>query len=178
MANITTIKVQKNQLIAKQKDKVKKWYIVIDGAVIQRNSYARVLLGKNSVIGISESDRYLCDYIAGKDSVLAEFPYDSPDDIKNMIQGQESMRGTLLRAAISQRQQLLKTYAGYQNLVRQFHSFVENEYSDYTNFCVKYRLETQPFLRIENFKPIEMVHKAENWEVNNSASLEIGRAHV
>ncbi len=154
MANITTIKVQKNQLIAKQKDKVKKWYIVIDGAVIQRNSYARVLLGKNSVIGISESDRYLCDYIAGKDSVLAEFPYDSPDDIKNMIQGQESMRGTLLRAAISQRQQLLKTYAGYQNLVRQFHSFVENEYSDY-----------------ENFKPIEMVHKAENWEVNNSASL-------
>lgn len=171
MEKMTTVKVQKNQLIAKQKDKVRKWYIVLDGAVVQRNSYARILLGKNSVIGISESDRYLCDYIAGKDSVLAEFPYDSPDDIKNIIQGQESMRGTLLRAAISQRQQLLKTYAGYQNLVRQFHSFVENEYSDYTNFCAKYRLETQPFLRIENFKPIEMVHKAENWEVNNSASL-------
>ena len=171
MANMTTVKVQRNQIIAKQKDKVRKWYIVLEGAVIQRNSYARIVLGKDSVIGISESDRYLCDYIAGKDSVLAEFPFDTADDLTNIIEGQESMRGTLLRAAINQRQLLLKTYAGYRNLVRQFHSFVENQYSDYTTLCGKYRLETQPFLRMENFKPLEMVHKAENWEVNNSTSL-------
>lgn len=174
MGNMTTVKVQKNQVIAKQKEKVKKWYIVLEGAVIQRNSYARVVLGKDSVIGISESDRYLCDYIAGADSVLASFPYESPDDLKAAMQGQASIRGTLLRAAVNQRQMLLKTYAGFQNLVRQFHSFVENEYSEYTTFCTKYRLEGQNFNRIDNFKPLEMVHKAENWEVNNSVSLTQG----
>ena len=51
---MTTVKVQKNQIIAKQKEKVKKWYIVQEGTVIQCNSYAKIVLGKNAVIGISE----------------------------------------------------------------------------------------------------------------------------
>lgn len=168
---MTTIRVQKNQVIAKQKEKVRKWYIVLEGAVIQRNSYAKIVLGKESVIGISESDRYLCDYVAGADCVLAAFPYETPDDLKQVLHGQASMRGTMLRAALNQRQLLLKTYAGFQNLVRQFHSFVENEYSDYTTFCTQYHIDGQSFNRIDNFKPLEMVHRAENWEINNSASL-------
>lgn len=171
MEKMTTVRVQKNQVIAKQKDKVRKWFIVLEGAVIQRNAYARVVLGKEAVIGISESDRYLCDYIAGQDCVLAVFPYNSADDLKNIIQGQESMRGVLLRAALNQRQMLLKVYAGFNNLVRQFHSFVENQYNDYTTQCTQYRLPDQTFVRIDNFKPLEMVHKAENWEINNSISL-------
>ena len=46
---MTTVKVQKNQIIAKQKEKVKKWYIVQEGTVIQCNSYAKIVLGKNAV---------------------------------------------------------------------------------------------------------------------------------
>lgn len=174
MEGMATVKVQKNQIIAKQKDKIRKWFIVLEGTVVQRNSYARVVLGKDSVIGITENDRYLCDYIAATDAVLAVFPYESADDLKTAIHGQASTRSTLLRAALNQRQMLLKTYAGFYNLVRQFHSFVENEYNDYTSFCAKYHLESQSFNRIDNFKPLEMVHRAENWEVNNSASLTQG----
>lgn len=174
MEGMSTVRVQKNQIIAKQKDKVRKWYIILEGSVVQRNSYARVVLGKNCVIGISESDRYLCDYIAREDAVLAEFLFESPDDLKTAIHGRESMRSTLLRAVLNQRQMLLRTYAGFQNLVRQFHSFVESEYNDYTSLCGKYHIDEQGFNRIDNFKPIEMVHRAENWEVNNSASLTQG----
>ena len=46
-----TIKVQKNQIIAKQKEKVKAWYLILEGSVVQRNSYARIVLNKESVIG-------------------------------------------------------------------------------------------------------------------------------
>lgn len=169
-----TIKVQKDQVIAKQKDKVKVWYLILEGAVVQKNSYARVTLEKQSVIGISESERYLCDYVAKQDSVLAVFPYDTADDLIKVLNGQESMRGILLRAAIKQRQMLLETYAGFSNLVRQFHSFVETEYNDYTMLCSQLRLEGQGFSRMDYFKPLEMVHKAENWEVNNSTSLTKG----
>ena len=56
-----TIKVQKNQIIAKQKEKVKAWYLILEGSVVQRNSYARIVLNKESVIGVSEKDRFLCD---------------------------------------------------------------------------------------------------------------------
>ena len=120
-----TIKVQKNQIIAKQKEKVKAWYLILEGSVVQRNSYARIVLNKESVIGVSEKDRFLCDYIAREDSVLAVFPYNTADDLINALNGQESMRGTLLRAALKQRQMLLEMYAGFKNLVRQFHTFVE-----------------------------------------------------
>jgi hypothetical protein len=171
MEKLTTVKVQKNQVIATQKQAVKKWYIVLEGNIIQRNSYARVVLGKNAVIGISENERYICDYVAGTDSILAVFPYESADDLKLLLKAQPQMRGILLRAAVNQRQMLLKTYAGFQNLVRQFHSFVENQYNDYATFCAQYRLEGESFPRIDNFKPLEMIHKAENWEINNSTSL-------
>lgn len=174
MESMDTVRIQKNQIIAKQKDKVKKWYIVQDGMVVQHNSYAKIVLGKNAVIGISESNRYLCDYIAMTDTVLAVFPFETADDLKTAIRGQESMRGILLSAALKQRQMLLKTYVGYHNLVRQFHSFVENQYNDYTAFCTEYQLEEEGFNRIDNFKPLEMVHQAENWEVNNSTSLTQG----
>lgn len=171
MENMTTVRVQKNQVIAREKEKVKRWYIIREGSVVQRNSYARVVLGKDAVIGISESDRYLCDYIAVQDTTLAVFHYDSAEDVRNIIQGQESMRSVLLRASLNQRQMLLKTYAAFSNLVRQFHSFVETQYNDYTMLCTKYQLEGQNFSRIDNFKPLEMVHRAEKWEINNSISL-------
>ena len=50
---MTTVKVQKNQIIAKQKEKVKNGIFVQEGTVIQCNSYAKIVLGKNAVIGIS-----------------------------------------------------------------------------------------------------------------------------
>ncbi len=171
MEGMATVKVQKGQTIVKQKDKVHKWYLILEGTVIQRNSYARVMLGKDAVIGISESDRYLCDYIAAEDCTLAAFPFGNADDLKTAIHGQASIRSTLLRAALNQRQLLLRTYMAFYNLVRQFHSFVENQYNDYTAFCESYHLEEQDFTRMNNFKPLEMVHRAEGWEVNNSASL-------
>ena len=57
-----TIKVQKNQIIAKQKEKVKAWYLILEGSVVQRNSYARIVLNKESVIGVSEilREKILC----------------------------------------------------------------------------------------------------------------------
>ncbi len=166
-----TIKVQKNQIIAKQNGKVKAWYLILEGSVVQRNSYARVVLEKEGIVGVSESDRYLCDYVAREDSVLVVFPYDTADDLIKVLNGQESMRGVLLRAALKQRQKLLETYAGFRNLVRQFHSFAESQYNDYTLLCSQLRLDGQSFNRMDNFKPLDMVHKAENWEVNNSTSL-------
>lgn len=171
MEKTETIRVQKNQIIAKQKDKVKKWYLILEGSVLQVNSYARISLEKDAVIGISEADRYLCSYVAKQDTVLAAFPFDTSDDLIPIIKGQESMRDKLLRAAFGQRQKLLETYAGFRTLAYQFHSFVERQYNDYTTFCTKYRLGEQSFTRMDAFKPLEMVHKAENWEVNNSASL-------
>lgn len=165
-----TIKVQKNQIIAKQKEKVKAWYLILEGSVVQRNSYARIVLNKESVIGVSEKTGFVRLYCERR-FCACSFPYNTADDLINALNGQESMRGTLLRAALKQRQMLLEMYAGFKNLVRQFHTFVETEYNDYTMLCSQMRIDGQGFTRMDNFKPLDMVHMAENWEVNNSTSL-------
>lgn len=165
------VKFQKNQTIAKQKDKIRVWYIVLEGTVIQKNGYARVTLEKDAIIGISVGERYLCDYIAGCDCTLAAYPFETPDDLSSIIKGQESMRQRLIRSALNQRQMLLKTYASYHTLVYQFHFYAENLYNEYTNFCIKYNRQDLNFPRIDHFKPLEMTHRAERWEINNSAAL-------
>ena len=71
------LKVQKGQIIAKKNDKVKEWYFIQEGSVIQKYAFVELELKQNGIVGILENDRFLCDYIAAEDSALAVFPCES-----------------------------------------------------------------------------------------------------
>lgn len=165
------IKVKKDQIVARKNDKVKEWYWVQEGTIIQKFDFSEVRLGKNAIVGILESDRFLCDYIADEDSVLAVFTCENAEDLKKLLIGQEKIRSIFLRAAIEQRHQMLCLYADLYNKTRQFHMFVETIYNEYKTLCNKFRIEEQSFSKMEHFNPLKMQHKAESWEVNNSFSL-------
>ena len=83
------IKVKKDQIVARKNDKVKEWYWVQEGTIIQKFDFSEVRLGKNAIVGILESDRFLCDYIADEDSVLAVFTCENAEDLKKLLIGQE-----------------------------------------------------------------------------------------
>lgn len=165
------IKVQSGQVIARRNDKVKYWYLVQEGTVIQKFDFSEVRLGKNAIIGILEKDMFMCDYIAGEDATLGAFVCENAKDLTNIVTGQEKIRNIFLRTAIEQRHNLLTLYSDLYNRARQFHMFVETAYNDYVTFCSRYRIEGQSFPGIEHFNPLVMQHKAEKWEVNNSVSL-------
>lgn len=165
------VEFQRDQVIARKNDKVKYWYLVQEGIVIQRFDFSEINLGKNSIIGISEKDIYACDYLAGEDTVLAAFTCDNSDDLMKILAGQEKIRNVFLRASIEQRHQILCLYSDLYNKSRQFHMFVEAIYNDYITLCGKYKIDEENFYKMEHFKPLEIQHKAENWEVNNSVSL-------
>ena len=165
------LKVQAKQLIAKKKDKVKEWYLVQEGTVIQKFDFAEVALGKNAIIGILASDSFPCDYIAQTDVTLAVFKCENYEDLKRILANQEKLRSIFLKTAIEQRHQMLCLYADLQMKTRQFHAFVESIYNEYKNNCGQLKLEEQTFNRMEHFIPLDMKHKAENWEINNSISL-------
>lgn len=165
------LKIPRGQVIARKNDKVKYWYLVQEGTVIQKFDFSEVKLEKNAIIGILEKDIFLFDYVAGEDTVLAGFICENSNDLKNILTGQEKIRNIFLRAAIEQRHQMLTLYSDLNNKSRQFHAFVESLYNDYKTICGKYKIEEQSFLRMEHFNPLEMQHKAEPWEVNNSVSI-------
>lgn len=165
------VKFQRGQTIAKRNDMVQHWYLVQEGAVVQRFEFSEISMGKNSIIGMLEKDMYLCDYIAAEDTVLAEFSCENAENLKRLLAGQSKLRSIFLRAAMEQRQQVLKLYTDLDNKARQFHMFAETVYDDYKNLCLKYKVEQLNFLRMEMFHSLEMQHKAETWEVNNSASI-------
>lgn len=165
------IKVKGEQVIARKKDKVKEWYLIQDGTVIQRFGFSEVKLSKNAIIGILESDRFLCDYIAAEDTVLAAFTCENSEDLKKILNDNEKIRTIFLRAVLEQRHQMFCLYSDLYNKTRQFHVFVETIYDEYKTLCGKYKLEEQNFSKMEHFKPLEMAHKADAWELNNSISL-------
>ena len=165
------LKVQKNQFIARKKDIVKEWYLIQEGTVTQKFAFSEVKHGKNAIIGILETDRFMCDYIAGEDTVLAVFPCEGSEDLKKILSAQEKIRSIFLRAAIEQRHQMLALYSDLYKKTRQFHVFSETLYNDYKVLTDKYQIKEQSFSKMEYLNPLEMKHKAENWEVNNSISL-------
>ncbi|MDE6432936.1 MAG: cyclic nucleotide-binding domain-containing protein [Lachnospiraceae bacterium] len=165
------IKAKKDQIIARKNGKVKYWYLIQEGVVLQKFGFSEVKLEKNAIIGILEKDIFLCDYVAGEDTVLAGFICENSEDLKNLLTGQEKIRNIFLRASLEQRHQMLSLYSDLYNKTRQFHMFVETVYNDYKTFCGKYKIEEQSFLRMEHFNPLEMQHKAEAWEINNNNSI-------
>lgn len=114
---------------------------------------------------------YLCDYIAGEDTVLAAFTCENSEDVKKMLAGQEKIRSIFLRAAVLQRHQLLCLYSELFGKAGQFRALVEKLYSDYKTLCSKYKIAEQSVPQMERFKKLEMKHRAERWEVNNSVSI-------
>lgn len=165
------LKISANEVIAKRKDSVREWYLIQEGIVIQKFDFAEVALGKNAIIGILASDFFPCDYIAQTDVTLAVFSCKNYEDLKRMLGNQAKLRSIFLKTAIEQRHQMLCLYADLQLTTRKFHAFVESLYNEYKNICGQSKLEEQPFARMEHFEPLNMKHKAENWEISNSNSL-------
>lgn len=165
------IEFQCDRVIAKKNDKVKFWYLVQQGTVIQKFDFSEVRLEKNAIIGILERDMYLCDYIAGDDVVLAAFECNNSESIKNVLAGQDKIRNVFLKAAVEQRHSLLCLYSELYNKARQFHMFVETAFNDYKTLCAKHKIEEKNFSKMEHFNPLKMQHRAESWEVNNSISI-------
>ncbi len=165
------IKIQKGKRIAKRKDKVKEWYLIQSGSVIQKLGLAEVTLGPNAIIGILERDWFICDYIAGEDTAIAAIPCGNADDLKNILSANERYRVVFLRTAIEQRHRIFVLYSQLYRRTSQFHAFVQTVFNDYKAFCSNYQLDEQAFPQMDYFNMLEMKHKAEAWEVNNSTSL-------
>lgn len=165
------LKIPAKQVIAKRKDNVREWYLIQEGTVIQKFDFAEVTLGKNAIIGIVASDYFPCDYIAQTEVTVAVFSCNNYEDLKRMLGNQAKLRSIFLKTAIEQRHQMLCLYADLQLKTRQFHTFVETVYNEYKNACGQLGLEEQVFVQMEHFEPLEMKHKAENWEISNSISL-------
>lgn len=165
------LKVKKGQTIAKRKEKVKQWYLVQEGSVIQKLDFAEISLGKNTIVGILESDWFICNYIAGEDSVLAVIPCKNADDLKKLLAANERYRSIFLRTAIEQRHRMFALYSELSVRTRQFHAFVQTVYNDYKSMCSNCNLDEQAFPQMDYFNMLEMQHKLQTWEILNSVSL-------
>ncbi len=159
------------QYIARANDKVKYWYLIQDGSIVQKFDNSTILIGKNSIIGMSERDIYMCDYVVLDNVTAIAFECNNADDVKKVLTGQERIRNIFLRAAIEQRHRVLQLYNELYDKARSFHSFVESVYNEYGNLCNKFNIEAKILGAMDRFNIIDIQHKAEQWEVDNSNSL-------
>ncbi len=165
------LQVKKGETIAKQRERVKAWYIIREGEVILSYDYVNVVLGLNSIVGIFEEDWYLCNYIAKTDCSLWVFPWNGVNDLRSFFASEPKMRRIYLRSALLQRHQLFVSYADFYNRIQKLHGFIDASYTDLNMWCAKKKLVLNNVFELERLKPLELQHKAENWEISNSNSL-------
>lgn len=165
------IHLKAGENVAKRKDKVSAWYIVQEGNVTLRHEFEETTLGPNAIIGILEQDWFICDYYASTDVTLYVFPCEGVNDLKQFLAAEPKMRRIFLRSALLQRHQLFCAYADMYHKVRQFQNLSDTLYEEYVYLCARSKVEAKQSLDVANITPLEMQHKAENWEINNSNSL-------
>ena len=147
------------------------WNLILEGSVRQKQDFASISLGKNAIVGILESDWFVCDYIAEEDSVLEVIPYENAEQLKQFLIQKPEYREIFLHAVMEQRHQMLSLYFKLQVRISKFYSFVLSVYSNYQKLCSDYKLDPLSFSCMESFAALELQHKTEQWEVNQSISL-------
>lgn len=164
-------KVKAGEVIAKRQDKVMEWFLIQEGTVIQKFEAAEMELNKNSMIGILENDRFICDYVAKEESVLIVIECKNARDLQNILAEHSNFRAVFLRAALEQRHKTLCLYAELLKKSNLLHDRAQKYYEDYIALCEEMLMQAEPFSRMDSLEPIEMLHKAESWEISNSNSL-------
>ena len=168
---MNVIKLKAGELVAKRQEKVMEWYLIQEGAVVQKFGFSEITLGRNAMIGILETDWFICDYVVKEDVTMIVIPCKNGEDLQKMLMEHENFRAIFLKAALEQRHKALCLYSELRKKCEFLHKSSEKLYDDYKALCAEYLLEEQPFLRMEGFAALEMTHRAESWEINNSNSL-------
>lgn len=168
---MNVMKLKVGELVAKRQEKVMEWYLIQEGSVVQKFGFSEITLGRNSMIGILETDWFICDYVVKEDVTMIVIPCKNGEDLQKMLMEHENFRAIFLKAALEQRHKALCLYSELRKKCEFLHKSSEKLYDDYKALCAEYLLEEQPFLRMEGFAALEMTHRAESWEINNSDSL-------
>ena len=165
------LKVKKGGLIARRQDKVMEWYLIQEGSVECRFSFVKIVMKRNSIIGILDTGWFGCDYVAREDTTVITIPCKNSQDLSNILAKNENFRPVFLRTAIEQRQQALCLYTDLYRKVQLLHAKTEEFYNDYKNRCSQLLVDEQQFARMDCFEALNLQHRAEEWEVRNSDSL-------
>lgn len=170
------IKLKAGEPLKKKQDKVSEWYLIQTGAIEQKFGHAEIVLEQNAIIGILESEWFSYDYIAKEDTSLIVIPCKNANDLQILLAEHENFRAIFIRTAVEQRNQMLWLYQEMREKVSLLYASVQAVYQDYQRICNELLLEEQSFSRLDTFAKIQMVHRAEEWEFNNSNS--IARNHL
>ena len=168
---MNVLKVNAGEAVVKRQDKVMEWYLIQEGSVVRQYAFAESVMGRNSIIGIMESEWFSCDYVAKEDCTLIVIPCKNALDLHVILREHENFRPIFLKTALEQRHQQLCLYATLHRKVNLLHSAAESLYNEYKGMCQNLLLKEQSFLRMEHFEALQMQHKVENWEIANSNSL-------
>lgn len=168
---MNVIKLNAGAVLAKRQDKVMEWYLIQEGTVVQKFGFSEIVLGKNSMIGILETDWYICDYVVKEDVSMIAVPCKNGAELQRMLAEHVNFRPVFLKAALEQRHKALGLYLELRKKCDFLHKSAEKVYEDYQALCGELLIEEQPFMRIDSFEAIELTHRAESWEINSSNSL-------
>ena len=165
------LKLKKGDYLARRGEKVGLWYVIQSGQIVQCCRVEELTLKENFVIGMLEEDFFWCDYIAKSESSVIVLPKQDAKGMKKLFAESPQFRGMFLNATIMHKHRELMLYSSLMKNTRSYYDNVQSLYEYYKKLCDSFSQEEQKFSEFANLIPIQILHKAESWEVNQSNSL-------
>lgn len=165
------LKLKKGDYLARKGEKVGMWFIIQSGQIIQSCRVEELLLKENFVIGMLEEDYFWCDYISRSDSTLLVLPKLDHVGLKRLFAESPQFRSIFLSSTIMHKHRELTLYSSLFQNTRGYYDKLQELYNTYKLLCEEFALEEQKFPEFSNLVPVQLAHKAEGWEVNQSNSL-------
>ncbi len=165
------LKLRKGDRLAKRGEKVSNWYVIQTGQVVQCCRVEELLLKENFVIGMLEEDFFWCDYIAKSEVSVIVLPRQDAGGLKKLLAEMPAFRGMFLSSTLMHKHRELMLYSSLVKNTRSYYDTLQSCYESYQTLCDELSLEELKFPEFSNLTPIQLVHRAEGWEVNQSNSL-------
>lgn len=164
---MVTVELKENEYLVHKGETAKGIYIVLRGSINLKTEYYQIPFGLGSVIGVTLgiSGEYVCDYIASENSLLAIYPYGSPEDYKSIFKEQPKYSYAFLHAAIKQYSLILENYKALVNRSDEISNFIAKQYSDYEIHCAQRGFDVKE-VEIGEFSEVFEPEPIQSWEMS------------
>ena len=163
---MTVLELKKGEHLVRKGESTKAIYIVMKGSVYLKTEYNQITLESGSVLGfmLGLSDEYVCDYVAGEDSLIASYKYESPKDYKAIFKEQPKYCYGFLHAAVMQYKIIYDTYKALKDAAKEIANFVALQLGEYEMLCSQNHFERKS-VSAESLSEILEPEPMKSWEL-------------
>ncbi|SFC37387.1 cyclic nucleotide-binding domain-containing protein [Butyrivibrio sp. YAB3001] len=173
------VKLEKGQVLHKAgTDEVSTIEVVVKGSLKISNQFTSISLGVGGFVGIVETpgEKYTYNIEANEESAVYSYPYESVDDIPNVVRSNPKIAAILAAQSVEAASKCCDVFEEeFDDAMHEYETII-SDYADYPNLCIKVGEVAKQFPEIDELIPPERNESLSDWAFDYIRSLKKNEA--